>query len=386
MSLPKNKISQKYLFLISIIFIFTFCTNPTTNNNSHKKDKVKLDFATGFEVLKHNKFTEIVVNNPWQNAKDVHYTYLLAKNLDDIPKNIDGIRIKTPIKTVICLSTTHLAFIDLLNESNSIVGISGINNVYNPDLIKKIQAKEIKEVGYNENLNYETIVNLKPDIVFAYGVGAEISKLISKLEELNIKVVIIAEYLEGSILGKTEWIKFIAPFFNKEKIGSEKFNNIKNKYLSLKIVADTIKYKPKILLGLPWKGTWWLPGGKSNIAQLISDAGGDYLWKNNLSTQALPSSLEKVFLKSQNADIWINTGTLKSILDLPKIDERLGKLSIIEKGEIFNNNAKINKMGGNDYWESGVVNPHIILKDLISIFHPQIFPKYQTIYYKKLSK
>ena len=53
--------------------------------------------------------------------------------------------------------------------------------------------------------------------------------------------------------------------------------------------------------------------------------------------------------------------------------------------KIYNNNARLTETGGNDYWESGVINPDVILKDIIVILHPDMFPGYKTFYYRKLN-
>ena len=137
------------------------------------------------------------------------------------------------------------------------------------------------------------------------------------------------------------------------------------------------------MVNLPWKGVWYISGGKSNIAQLIKDAGGDYLWKNDNSSHNLTSYLEAVFQKAYNADIWINPGQAKSKNDIIASDERLIRLKAMRKDKIYNRDARLNKFGGNDYMESGNVNPDLILKDLIYIFNPKILPEHKLYYYRK---
>ncbi|MYK41684.1 MAG: ABC transporter substrate-binding protein, partial [Gemmatimonadetes bacterium] len=40
--------------------------------------------------------------------------------------------------------------------------------------------------------------------------------------------------------------------------------------------------------------------------------------------------------------------------------------------------------GGNDYWEAGLVEPHIVLADFIKILHPDHLPEHALKFYKKL--
>ena len=150
------------------------------------------------------------------------------------------------------------------------------------------------------------------------------------------------------------------------------------------IVNENTKRNPLVFLGLPWKDTWFISPGNSYISKLISDAGGDYLWKNTKSKISMPLGIENVYLKALNADYWLNTGSVESRNEITAIDMRLGELPSFKKGNIYNNNNRVTSRGGNDYWESGSINPQIILKDIASILHPGLFPGYELYYYKKI--
>ena len=138
------------------------------------------------------------------------------------------------------------------------------------------------------------------------------------------------------------------------------------------------------MLGLPWKDTWYMAGGRSFMAKLIEDAGGSYLWKENTSSEYIPLDLETVFLKAFKAERWLNTGTAGSLQEIAGRDERFENLPVFREKEVYNNDARISENGGNDYWESGVVHPDVILADMAEIFHPGLFPGHQFRYYRKL--
>ena len=143
--------------------------------------------------------------------------------------------------------------------------------------------------------------------------------------------------------------------------------------------------KPKVLTGLPWKGTWYIPGGNSYLARLIEDAGGDYIWKNESADESIPLDFETVFMKAQQADTWINPGAANRKADILSVDERLGDLPVYHSDKIYNNNAIQNDIGGNDYWESGIMQPDSILLDLVYIFHPELLPQHNLKYYKTIN-
>ena len=87
---------------------------------------------------------------------------------------------------------------------------------------------------------------------------------------------------------------------------------------------------------------------------------------------------------AKEADIWINTGIADNQKQIFATDERLKVIKAYQKKALFNNNAIKNNAGGIDYFESGLVKPQIILKDLIKIFHPELMQDYQFVFYKKL--
>ena len=188
-----------------------------------------------------------------------------------------------------------------------------------------------------------------------------------------------------SPLGKAEWIKLFGALYCKEEIADSIFRSVEKEYLTLKnyIKSHTVK-KPSVMLGLPFRDTWYISPGNSYISAMISDAGGRYLWEETHSPISMPTSLEKVYIKSLDADYWLNIGTVRSKDEITAVDARLSDMKCFRQGNLFNNNNRTNSAGGNDYWESGCINPHVLLLDLASIFHPECFGTHKLFYYKKV--
>jgi len=118
---------------------------------------------------------------------------------------------------------------------------------------------------------------------------------------------------------------------------------------------------------------------------LISDAGGTYLWKNTTSSVSMPYGIENVYLGALNADFWLNIGSIKSKDEISIVDLRLADLPCFRNGNLFNNNNRVTIDGGNDYWETGAVYPHLILNDLAAILHPDLFKNYKLFFYRKIN-
>lgn len=342
-------------------------------------------YATRFDVQNEDDFTLLKVFNPWQKSSGLTYTYVLGNDEKLLPDSLCTFPfIQIPVKRVIAMSTTHVAMIDGLGETRSIIGASGTPFIYNSEIRARCKSGLITDVGYGQGLNYEMVVALEPDVVFLYGVEGNVTTTAGKLEELGIKTVYCAEYLEKDPLGKAEWIRFFANFYGREAFADELFSRVDSGYRNLQELCLNVKEKPEVMIGLPWKDTWYVAGGKSFASCLIKDAGGDYIWRDNLSEEALPLDLESVFSRGVNADVWINPGVANSINELLAFDERFDELPAIINGNVYNNNARMSEGGGNDYWESATLRPDLVLSDLISIFHPELQTDHSSFYYRKL--
>jgi iron complex transport system substrate-binding protein len=341
--------------------------------------------AQGFTMTKTGNSTLLTVLNPWQGAQHVTYCYALIPHDAQIPEGCsDYTIIRTPVKRVICLSTTHVAMLSAIGQTASIKALSGSAYVSDEEVRRAVADGKIQDVGYDKSLDFEKIIALQPDVIFAYGVGQEVLGSLSRLTDLGLTVVLNAEYLEHTALGKAEWIKFMAAFYDCEDQSEKLFNHIRQEYDSLKSVVANRPNRPTVMCGLPWKGSWYIPGGKTSVAAMIADAGGEFLWKDNASHESYPVNIEAIVDKGSAADFWINIGTAKSLSEIKSVDERLLLARPWKTGKVFNNYARVSAGGGNDFFESGVVYPQTILKDLIKIFHPDVLPDHSFYYYMQL--
>lgn len=370
------------LLLFSLIIGFYSC-----NNQPHPIARAKFNqFAQGFHILQMGQITRLDVFNPWENARNFTYSYYLVPKGIAIPDSLSGKQIiRTPVEKVVVLSTTHIGFIEKLGFESSIIGVSGKDFVTNPIVRQGIEQGKVHDVGYDQNLNYELLLQMKPDLVMAYGIGSDVAAHLSKMKDLNIPVVINAEYLEETPLGRAEWLVFTGSFYNQTEQAQQIFHKIVLEYDSLKNVVSGISHQPIVLTGLPYKDNWWVPGGKSYMANLIADAGGNYLWKDNTSRESFVVALENAIVKATQADLWINTGQTNSIQDILDSDERFKIIPSLQKKLVYNDNKQVNPTGGNGVWETGPANPQDLLRDLIHIFHPEVKPDIDFHYYQKLN-
>lgn len=345
------------------------------------------EYSERFIIERYDGYSKLIVLNPWQGAEGEYFDYYITDELSLLPAGVEKSKIvlKNPEK-IVCTSTTHIAMLDALGEIKLITAVSGSDFVYNKELREAIDDDRVKDIGYENGYNTELIYSLNPDLVLVYGVGSESAHTFKRLADMGIPVVFIADYLENHPLARTEWIKVYGEFLGKEEMAMELFSTVRDEYNAVLQKISGRSNAPRVLLGLPFKDKWFVSPGNSYISRLIEDAGGIYLWADKKSDEAIPMSLEAVVLEARKADIWLNPGSAQSINNIHMLDPRLVDLPVSSEGSVFNNIKRVNAYGGNDYWESGSVNPHILLKDIASILNPGLFTEYEPFYYIKLKK
>ncbi len=387
-----NTVLQRQLHvLITICFISTLiisCVGRKNNNSESGAPKGEgiVTIAERFSIEKTDSCTILTINDPWQGAAGIKHIYYLISRNSDITLGVNPSEvIYIPVQKIICMSTTHLAMVAALDERHAIAGVSGTGYIFDEKITAMIEAGLINDIGYESGLNNELIIKISPDLIILYGIGSESVGYISKLRELGTQAMFNADYLEEDPLGKAEWIKLFGALFCKAKMADSIFTSVITSYNQIKeYVKQTAGEIPDVLLGLPFRDAWYISPGNSYISRIIQDAGGSYLWHDTESSVSMPYGLEDVFLRALEADYWLNTGTARSKNEIASIDQRLKNLPCFINGNLYNNNKRISPRGGNDYWESGALYPDLILKDIATILHPELFENKELLYYQKI--
>lgn len=376
-------------FLLSLLFFTEACNSGSKvsfQNLLPVDDTGGNTFARRFSLSREDGYSLLTIINPWQGANGVSQEFYLLQAGTKPPRGSNKSNtIVVPLQNVVCMSTTWLSMISALGCENTITGISGSRLVYSNTIRNRIDGGFIKDVGYEDNLNKELIVTISPDLILTYGVGSESAGYISKVKEMGYKILYIADYLETDPLAKAEWIRVFGALYGKEELSDSLFRVIVDEYSMIRShVLVSSPERPKVLLGLPWKDTWYISPGNSFISKLITDAGGDYLWADTESEVSMPYGIESVYLRALNADCWLNAGAVFSKREITGLDSRLEDLPPFKEGRIFNNNNRISETGGNDYWESGSMMPQVILKDIAAILHPELYPGHELYFYRRV--
>jgi len=354
-------------YILLLCFLFCQCT---LKDLPVSKDKVQkpntLEYAKLFDITKNNN--ELILNV--KDASNNTYSYTISKN-------------NLPFNNVIIASSTHLAFMDKLGVLDKVTAISGEKYMHHPYIIKHLEKGEISDIGFEHDMSIEKIMDLKPELILAYKTANQ-PMFWERLKKLNIPVIFIHDYLESHPLAKLEWLKLFGILFNKEDEANRYFKDKKEIYDSLKGLIKN-NNQPLVMTNMLWNDTWYLPGGNSYMAQLIKDAGGQYILAENKDIRSQPFSFEKIVTIAKDADIWLHVNRINSMTELNSMNKRYSFFKAFKTGQVYNNNALKNDKGGILFWETGTIEPDEILADIIHIFNPQTLADRKLRYYKKLS-
>jgi len=347
---------------------------------------VQIKYAKNFSLEYKEGYKLLSVKTP-ESATLVQYA-LVPKGSFPQVNEPDAIVINTPIEKIITLSSTYYPMLEQIGQLDSVVGIDDGTYTYNETIRKKLDKSEIAVVGgdgFSAKLNLEKVIELSPDILMAPYLNAQVLEE-AKLKEAKQTLILNADYLENSPLGRAEWGKFIAAFYDLEDLASQQFDQVVARYEEAKTLAAGVDQKASVFVNTAFQGSWYMPGKESYIAELLQDAGANYLFAELVEgTGASPLAFEIVYEKAKDADYWLNIGFSSDINALLSEDARYGEFKAVTEGKVYNNNARVNPNGGTDYYEGGVANPDLVLKDLVKIFYPDLLPDYELFYYTKVN-
>lgn len=379
---------MKRILYVMAIIIFVGCSeqSPKTkvvSNASVPIKSLQLKYATGFKVDYFKNYKRITLLDPW-NAGKIFARYYLIKDLAISTPN-DGIRVLIPLKTMVAASCTHYTFLEMLGELNVVTGICNAKSTYNFSMRAAFLSGRVVDLGDPFQLNVERCILLKPQVVMITGYN-QTNENITRLSESGISIVYNNEWMEPTLLARAEWIRYMACFFDKEDLADSIFNGIEANYIRLRNLASkAVTPKPLVLSGDNFRGTWYMPGGKSFTAQLFADAGGEYIYKTDRRTGSIPYSFERVLHDLNNADVWVGATNGRTLSELKNMDARYSLFKSFRNGKVYSYCNRITYDGGNDYWESAVACPDKLLADFIKLFHPELLPDYSWFYIKKLN-
>lgn len=373
-----------------VLFVFTVLTFVGCNKkeNFGKLEttiaKNSIEYASGLAIYEHEGYSIVKVINPWPDANK-NFTYVLKEKNSIVPDSLQKYTsIQVPLQSIVVTSTTNIPFLEMLGVEKSLLGFPHTDYVSSEKTRKLIEAGSVKNVGQNEKLNMEQLIELAPELIVTFGIDNN-NPMIKNLEKSGLKVLIQGDWMEQSPLGKAEWLKLYGTLFGKQKEAKTLFETIvKNYNEAVKLVSNK-KPESTVLYGSMYQNQWFVAKGNSWVAQFMKDAKANYLWSNVQGTGSLGLSFENVLDKAKNADFWIASGSFKTISELGETNPHYSQFDAFSSKNVYTFESKLGAKGGTIYYELAPSRPDLVLKDYIKIFHPELLPNYTFTFAQKLN-
>lgn len=373
-------------FPILIVFVFFSCKNDKTSVSETtltEEKPININYAQGFSIVDYGDYKLLEVMNPWPDANKT-FRYALVKDESKFTshEHFDAV-IQIPVKNLIVTSTTHIPSLDMLDESDKLIGFPNLDYISSENTRNRIAQGKVTEIGNNESINTENVIDLQPDVMIGFAVTGN-NKTYETLQRAGIPIVFNGDWTENHPLGKAEWIKFFGAFFNKMDEATLRFKEIEKEYNTVKKHAQTAANTPTVLSGALWKDIWYLPEGKSWGAQFIADANGTYLWAESEGTGSIGLNVETVIEKAQHADLWIGPGQFTAYKQLADAHKAYTQLDAYKQKKVFSFSSLKGETGGVVYYELAPNRPDLVLKDLVKIMHPELMPEHEFYFFRAL--
>ena len=370
------RISVDALLPCLILLFAVSCNNADARQIDG--EKVNMRHSSLLQITDCNGYTVVDVKNPW--GKGLLNRYLLVPSDSMPPENLpSGIVVRTPIERAILFSGVHALLFEELDALSAVSGVCDSRYLYSPGVKKTLSEGRVLDCGSSLNVNSEVVAQLNPDaiLVLPYENGGY-----GKLERFSFPLVECADYMESSPLGCAEWIRFYARLLGCAQKGDSIFDAVCDEYDALCRTVENVNARPKLMCELKSSSAWYVPGGKSTMGQMYSDAGADYLFADYDVNGSVPLSVEVVLDKAADADMWLlkyNSSIDKSYSELlAEYDGYIHFKPFRERNIYACNTHKKN------VFEESAFHPERLLKDLIALFHPYLFPEYKAVYYEKM--
>ncbi len=371
---------KRLLFIATFIgCILCSCQVRRSTNDDTPFATDSIRYARGLSILHYNGYTTVEVKDPWDSTQLLQ-RYILVGRDQPIPADLPaGTLVRVPIRNVAVYTSVHAGIIDLLGETDKIVGVCESQYMDIPAIQEGLRTGRIADLGEATSPNVEKMIESNTEIVI---VSPFQNNSYGPVEKIGIPIIEGADYMESLPLGRTEWIRFYGLLFNRQETADSLFAATEQRYLALKELTADVTHRPTVFSEKRFGATWYIPAGDSYIAHLFRDAGANYLFSSLPGVGSQPFTFEAVFEKAIHADLWLIKYNLAN--DMTYRDLRSEYIPYENFDAFKNRNVFGCNTGKVPFYEESPFYPDYLLKDLVWIFHPDLLPGYTPRYYKRM--
>ena len=342
-------------------------------------DTLVMRHASLLTMVECDGYTVADVKNPWSGG--AMSRYILVDKGASLPGGLPSGRVlRIPLDSMLVFSTVHAELICSLGCADAIKGVCEAQYMTQPAVAAGLASGAVADCGSSLNINVERVVQLSPQAVWVlpYENGGY-----GKLDKLPYTLVECVEYMENSPLAAAEWVRFYGRLLGRASVADSLFAVVESSYLSLRDSLARCTSRPTLMCELKSSSAWYMPAAKSTMGQLYSDAGADYLFSSYDGSGSVPLAFETVLHRAADADLWLIKygGAQKTYKSLTGEYGGYVHFRPYKERRIFACNLSERR-----FYEETPFRPDILLRELASIFHPEITEGYKRRYYEELEE
>lgn len=336
-------------------------------------DTLDIRHARNLTLVQHVDHVEALIRNPWDTTRTLR-RYILSEGKKPSYTPEDATLVRVPLRKAAVFNSVHCGLMQELGCTEAIGGVCEVKYIRNPHIKEGVERGRIADLGNGMSPNIERIMALQPDALLPS--AFEHSGGYGRLERLGIPIVECAEYMEVSPLAQAEWMRFYGRLFGKGAVADSLFARVEAEYLNLKEKAVGAKHKPKVINELPHSGKWFTAAGQSTMGQLYRDAGADYAFAHLPGSGNVTLSIEQVLDKALHAEFWMlkhyGPATRRQLTaDVPALSRIPARMWMCDTQN-------------SNYFEETPFHPEWLLRNLITVFHPELGIEDGKAYFKLL--
>ncbi len=356
----------RWLCSLLVCFLCTACGEKEIAHNDEHPLYFRIADTSGMHVVE--------VYSPWQKGKLLERYYIVEDSVTQVPA--DGVRLQVPLQRIATTSATHIGFVTALGAEDKVVAMA------TPALVYNRPKQPVADLGNDMDINVERLLLSRPDAVFVSAYGDNM-QYVERIRQAGIPVIYMVEWREENPLARMEWIRMTGILTGKAGEADSVVQTVRKAYHKEQAVSQAIAERRTIMSGASFRGTWYVPSGSTYMGRLLRDAGADYAYSDRQSDGSIPLSTEQALQVFGDADVWVGCNAM-TLADMRQTDEKQTWFKAYKERRVYNFYRRETDTGGNDFWETGVVHPEYILRDIRYALYPETMPDYEPMFLQPL--
>lgn len=369
---------KRWIFVSAMVMLcvaFSACGGGSRRSSAdgERHDTLRMEYSRLLTIVEHEDCREVKIANPWKPGQTLH-TYLLVPRgagSDDREqwrkRWPEATVVKVPLRKAVSFTTVHASLMVELGHADVVSGLADTRYVKNDVLRLRLKRGQTADVGDGMNPDVERIVDLSPDVALVS--PFENSGGYGKLDKTGIALLECADYMEPTPLGRAEWIRLYGMLVGEEPKADSLFRQVKTQYNDLAQWARGQKDCPTVMMDKMTGTTWYVPGGRSTLGQMLKDAHMRYVYADDTTSGSVPLSVEKAIDMGIHADLWLlrYSGPELDYAALGKENGAYRQLPPYQHGQCYGCSTDRSL-----FYEQTPFHPERLLADFVLIAHPSL--------------